>query len=122
MPYGNPDKPNKYETEVAQVVRQIERHVREHYTSLGLDPPTRVDPETYYDESGNPSRFLEVKSDRRQDFRLAVQRNMHQRRWKWELDFAEFRDGLRVNEVHLESTTPGELLPEITSILRGYKL
>jgi len=112
MNYGNPARPNKYEKEVSQRIIDLqlflEKHSRANFFTLW--------PETYYDNSGNPSRVIVWHYGRGREMRFNLQRNVSSKP-AWTLTIDEFEDNKRRGDAEIQVRTFVGLKHDLSKLL-----
>lgn len=114
--YGNPDRKNKYERDASDMIHKVESAITSWLKEGGHfpgGPGIKVDSQLYYDDAGQPSRFLEMYFGRaHSSVRVAVQRNITGHPWTcyWVL----FTNGKSQEEGQFDSRGISQIGPELT--------
>lgn len=114
--YGNPDRPNRYERAADDMIYKVERAIVEWLKKNGHfpGPSIKIEPDLYYDDSGQPSRFLEMYLGPRSSVRVAAQRNI-EKHAPWTCYWTVFMSGRSADEGSFDARGISQIGPELTN-------
>jgi hypothetical protein len=112
---GNPNRPNKYERAANDMIYKVERAIVAWLKKTGHfpGPGIHIQPELYYDNASQPSRFLEMNLGPRSFIRISVQRNIGKHS-PWTCDWTLFTSGQSASEGSFDAKGISQISPEIT--------
>jgi len=115
MSTGNPDRPNKYERAANDMIYKIEQAIVEWLKKTGHfpGPGIKIEPDLYYDDDSQPSRFLEIYFGQRASIRIASQRNIGKHA-PWTCYWTFFTNGQSTDEGSFDAAGISHIGPEIT--------
>ena len=121
--YGNPDRPNQYESEVSDMIHKVARSIEDWLRERGHvpGPGIRIDSDLYYADDAQPSRFLEVRLGPNSSIRFGVQRNI-KRRHPWTVGWNFYTKGTSIQSGEFDARGISQIAPEVTNhILTNYE-
>ena len=118
MQYGNPAKPNQHERDASEGIHKIVRYLSDRYRTSPIFASVALDPSTYYNDRGFPSRFLSLRyPDKKTEIRICLQRNVGASH-AWYLGLTTYLHDNPTDEIELDFHT----LPNVLRYLRDSHL